>query len=475
MRRGSLGTAANGWLTLAAVVWLVAVPVRGEPAARASLVVHGGTVLTMDADDSILTDGAVALDGSRIVAVGSAADLLAAHPSARRLDARGGIIMPGLVNTHTHAPMVLFRGLADDLELMDWLENHIFPAEARHVDETFVRWGTRLACLEMLLSGTTTFADMYYFEDAMAEEVARCGMRAVLGQTLIDFPAPDHETWEEAIGEARRFIERWRDHPRITPAVAPHSAYTVSREHLVAAHDLAAETDSPILIHVAEDRAEIARVTERTGSSSVDFLAEIGLLSDRVVAAHVVWPSSSEIELLVERDVGVAHCPQSNMKIAAGVAPVPAMLAAGVAVGLGTDGAASNNDLDLWEEIDTAAKLHKVISADPTVVDAREALRMATIDGARALDLEAEIGSLEVGKRGDLIVVGVDAPHQQPHYDPYSLLAYSTGGADVQAVVVDGAIVVEQRRVLTLDGAEILRRAADYGRRVAGHPEPADD
>ena len=451
---------------------LVALALQGrllaEPSVEISLIVHSGTVLTMDDASLVVPNGAVALAGSRIAAIGDTAVLLAAHPEAPRLDAAGGIIMPGLINAHTHVPMVLFRGLADDLELMDWLENHIFPAEAKHVDEEFVRWGTRLACLEMLRGGTTTFVDMYYFEDVIAEEAERCGIRAVVGETLIDFPAPDNKTWDEAIAYTRSFVERWRDHPRVTPAVAPHSAYTVSREHLIAARALATETGVPLLIHVAEDRAEIARVTESTGRSSIDFLADIGVLDSSVVAAHVVWPSASEIETLAERAVGVAHCPQSNMKIAAGVAPVPELLAAGVAVGLGTDGAASNNDLDLWEEIDTAAKLHKVISGDPTVINAEQALRMATIEGARALGMDQAIGSLELGKRGDLIVVGIDGPHQQPQYDPFSVLAYSTGAADVEAVVIDGRLVVEGGRVLTLDSAEVLERAAAYGRTIAG-------
>jgi len=350
---------------------------------------------------------------------------------------------------------------------MDWLENHIFPAEAKHVDEEFVRWGTKLACLEMLLGGTTTFVDMYYFEDAIAEEADRCGIRAIVGETLIDFPAPDNETWDDAVRYTKDFVEKWRGHPRITPAVAPHSAYTVSPEHLVAAHVLATELEAPLLIHVAEDQAEITRVTERTGKSTIDYLAETGVLDSRVLAAHVVWPSASEIDLLAAREVGVAHCPQSNMKIAAGVAPVPAMLEAGIAVGLGTDGAASNNDLDMWEEIDTAAKLHKVISGDPTVVTAREALRMATLEGARALGMEDEIGSLEAGKLGDLIIVATDGAHQQPNYDPFSLLAYATGAADVAAVVIDGRVVVADGRVLTLDAAEILDRAQSYGRRIA--------
>lgn len=425
--------------------------------------VTGGTVVAMDAAGTVLPDGAIALEGGRILALGSRAELERGYPDARRLDAAGGIIMPGLINTHTHAPMVLFRGLADDLELMDWLENHIFPAEAEHVDEDFVRAGTRLACLEMLRGGITTFVDMYYFEDAIAEEAEACGMRAVLGSTLIDFPAPDNKTWDEAVTYARAFVEKWRDHPTITAALGPHSAYTVSPEHLREAHAVATELGAPLLIHVAEDRGEIERVTNATGKTSVDLLDSLGILDARMLAAHMVYPSPSEIELLAERQVGVAHCPQSNMKISAGVAPVVALLEAGVAVGLGTDGAASNNDLDLWEEIDTAAKLAKVSTGDPTVVDARTAMAMATLGGARAIGMEDEIGSLEVGKRADLIVVATGGVHQSPQpvtVNPYSLLAYATKASDVRHVIVEGRLVVENGRVLTLDQDAVLAEVA---------------
>ncbi|TNF77114.1 MAG: amidohydrolase, partial [Acidobacteria bacterium] len=401
-----------------------------------------------------------------------AAEVGSAYPGAERIDAQGGLILPGLINAHTHAPMVLFRGLVDDLDLMEWLEDYIFPAEAEHVDEEFVRWGTRLACLEMLRGGITTFVDMYYFDDTIAEVVEECGMRAVVGETLIDFPAPDNKTWEEAIAYTRRFVERWRGHPRITPAVAPHSAYTVSAEHLVEAHQLAVELEVPLLTHLAEDRAEIERVRERTGLTSIDYLDELGILDDRLVAAHVVWPSASEIELLAKRDVGVVHCPQSNMKVGAGVAPVTAMIEAGVAVAIGTDGAGANNDLNLLEEVDTAAKLQKVTSGDPTALNAQEALAMATIEGARALDLADEIGSLEVGKRADLVVVATGGYHQQPQPpadNPYSLLVYATKASDVVTVVVDGRVVVRDGRVLTLDADEVLARAAAYRQALTMH------
>ena len=429
------------------------------------IVVTNGTVVTFDSESRIIEGGAVAIEEGHVLAVGPAAEIEATYSDAQRVDAADGLILPGLINAHTHAPMVLFRGLADDLELMEWLEAVVFPAEAEHVDEELVRWGTRLACLEMLRGGITTFVDMYYFDDTIAEEAERCGMRAVVGETLIGFPAPDNKTWEEAIDYTRRFVERWRDHPRITPAVAPHSLYTVSTEQWREAHALAVELDVPLLTHLAEGQAEIDRVVEATGMTPVAYLEHLGLLDDRLVAAHMILPTPEEIELLAERGVGVAHCPQSNMKIAAGVAPVPAMISAGVAVGIGTDGAGSNNDLDLFEEIDTAAKLHKLDSGDPTVLPAQQALAMATIEGARALNMEEEIGSLEPGKRADLIVVATDGLHQRPQdpaANPYSFLVYSTKAADVRTVIVEGQIVVDNGQVLTLDVDEVFEKAATY-------------
>jgi 5-methylthioadenosine/S-adenosylhomocysteine deaminase len=439
------------------------------------LVVSGGTILTMADDQAVINDGALAIQGNRIVAIGTVEEIAADFPDATLIDARGKIVLPGLVNTHTHVPMTLFRGIADDLPLTEWLNDVIFPAEAQFVDEDFVRWGTRLACLEMIRSGITTFADSYYFEDAIAEETDICGMRAVLGETLIDFPVPDNKTWEEAISYMRRFVERWQGHERITPAVAPHAPYTVSGEHLQEGHALATELDVPLLIHLAEDQSEVDTIMKREAMRPVEYADHLGILDERVLAAHMIYPDAGEIEILAARGVGVAHCPESNMKIAAGVAPVPQLLAAGVAVGLGTDGSASNNNLSLWDEIDSAAKLHKVISGDPTVLDARTALMMATLGGARAIHMAEEIGSLEVGKRADLIIVGVDGPHQQPVYDPYSVLVYATQAADVEAVVIDGHVVMQDGDVLTVDAGTVLAEARRYRDRISaeivgGHP-----
>ena len=443
--------------------WL---PAIANAAERVDIIIRGGTVVTMDGSSRVIENGAVAVKGERIIAVGSASDIAAKYTAARTINAAGKVVMPGLINTHTHVPMVLFRGIADDLVLMEWLQKYIFPAEAKNVDEQFVRWGTRLGCLEMIQGGTTTFVDMYYFEDAIADETARSGMRAVLGETVLDFPAPDNKTWDAAMAYAEKFAAKWKGHALITPAIAPHAPYTVSTDHLKQTHSFSQRLGVPLVTHIAEDQAEVKTIQERYGASSVAYLDRIGLLDERVIAAHMVWPTSDDITTLAKRSVGVAHCPQSNMKLAAGAAPVPQMLKAGVAVGLGTDGAASNNDLNLWEEMDTAAKLHKFTSKDPTVLNAREALEMATIRGARAIHQDKDIGSLEAGKRADLIIVDMDSAHQTPVYNVYSQLVYATKASDVETVIINGRIVMQNRRVLTIDERSVRVKANEYRDRI---------
>lgn len=441
-------------------------PFKTPAAERVDLIIRGGTVVTMDGSSRVIENGAVAIKRERIVAVGTSTEVFARYSAPRTIYAAGKIVMPGLINTHTHVPMVLFRGIADDLVLMEWLQKYIFPAEAKNVDEQFVRWGTKLGCLEMIQGGTTTYVDMYYFEDAIADETVRAGMRAVLGETLLDFPAPDNKTWEAGMSYVEKFARKWKGNALITPAIAPHAPYTVSTEHLKEAHAFSERTGLPLIIHIAEDQAEVKTIQERYGSSSVSYLDRIGLLDHRVIAAHMVWPTEEDIKTLATRKVGVAHCPQSNMKIAAGAAPVPQMLRAGVSVGLGTDGAASNNDLSIWEEIDTAAKLHKLISKDPTVITAREALEMATIRGARAIHLDKDIGSLEAGKLADLIIVDGSSTHQTPAYDVYSKLAYSTKASDVETVIINGRVIMRNRRVLTVDERSVRVRAIEYRDRI---------
>jgi len=430
---------------------------------QVDLLVTGGTVVTMNARFRVIEDGAIAIRGDKILAIGPSVEIATRYTPARRILARGKLVLPGLINTHGHAPMVLFRGIANDLTLQDWLEKYIFPAEARNVTEEFVIWGTRLAALEMIRGGITTYADMYYFEDAVARETKAAGMRGILGQTIIDFPVPDAKTPADGLVRAEEFLKRWKGDPLIRPAVAPHAIYTNSKETLQSAAELARRHKAPLLIHVAETKRELDDSLTKNGMTPVAYLDSIGLLGPNMLAAHCVWVNDADIALLARNQVGCAHNPSSNMLLASGVAPVPAMLAGGVRLGLGTDGpAGSNNDLDLMEEMDLAAKLQKVSRMDPQALEARQTLAMATIGGARALHMESEIGSLEVGKRADLIVLNLNSPHAVPMYDLYAQIVYSLKSSDVQTVVIGGKVVMHDRRVLTLNEAEIIARAREY-------------
>ena len=425
----------------------------------ADLVVRNGTVVTVDAGRRVIAHGAVAVDGGRIVAVGTEAEVDGQFRAREVLDAAGGIVMPGLVNAHTHAAMVLFRGVADDLKLMEWLQRYIFPAEKINVTAEFVRAGTRLAALEMIRSGTTTFVDMYYFEDQVAEVCKEAGLRGVLGSSLIEFPAPDSKTIPDALAYAERFLKRWANDPLVVPAVAPHSTYLATPETLKAARALADRYRAPILIHLSESSDEQSQVRERYGRTPTEHLRQLGILRRGVLGAHGIWLTPSDRAILKEAGAGVAHCPQSNMKLASGTAPVRDMLAEGLRLGLGTDGAASNNDLDMFEEMLTAALLAKHASGDPTVAPAPAVLEMATLGGARALGMEDRIGSLEPGKRADLVVVGLDEPRLHPLYDPVSHLVYVAKGADVRHVIVEGRVIMRDRRVLTLDEKAVVAEA----------------
>lgn len=434
--------------------------------ASADLIVSGGTIVTMDPTRRIIENGALAITDGRIVAVGPAADIQKRYVARETIDASGRWIVPGLINGHTHIPMTLFRGLADDLDLQDWLTKYIFPAEAKNVTEEFVRAGTQLGLAEMIRGGTTTYCDMYYFEDAIAEETSKAGVRGVLGETVIDFPVADNKTNAEAMAYVERFVKRWQGNALITPAIAPHAPYTVSEEHLKAVRAFSDRTGAPIVTHISETKREVDDSIKAKKLSPIDYLDQIGFLNERVIAAHVVWPSAAEIETLRRLKVGVVHNPQSNMKLAAGVAPVPKMLAEGVRVGLGTDGAASNNDLSMWEEMDTAAKLHKVFSGDPKVISAQEAFEMATIRSAEALHLDREIGSLEVGKRADLLLIERDDLHQIPVYNIYSDLVYATKASDVLTVLINGKVVMRDRKLLTLDEKAIKESARMFREKV---------
>jgi 5-methylthioadenosine/S-adenosylhomocysteine deaminase len=437
-----------------------------EKRAQADIIVRGGTIVTMDGERRVIQDGSVAVKSGRIVDVGTLAEIDAKYVARETIDASGKVVVPGLINGHTHVPMTLFRGLADDLDLQEWLTKYIFPAEAKNVSEEFVRAGTRLGLAEMIRGGTTTYCDMYYFEDAIADETQKAGVRGVLGETVIDFPVADNKTWAEAMAYTDRFVKKWKGNTLITPAIAPHAPYTVSEEHLKDVRDFSKRTGAPVVIHVSETRKEVEDITKSKGASPVDYLARVGFLSDRVIAAHMVHPSAEELTVLKRLGVGVVHNPQSNMKLASGVAPVPQMLQLDLNLGLGTDGAASNNDLNMWEEIDTTAKLHKVFTMDPKVVTAQQAFEMATIRGARALHMEREIGSIEKGKRADLVIVDLDDLNQMPFYNIYSELVYATKAADVRTVIIEGRVVMRDRRLLTLDEQDIKARARVFREQI---------
>ena len=431
------------------------------------LIVTGGIVVMMDGSRSIYQDGSVAIRGDSIVAVGASADIEAHYQSSQVMDARGHLVLPGFINGHTHVPMTLFRGLHDDVTLNDWLYKYIFPAEAKNVNEEFVRWGTRLAAAEQIRAGVTTFADMYYFEDAIAEETKAAGMRGVLGETFIDFPAPDNKSEAEMLSYTERFLKRWQGDPLIHAAAAPHSIYTCSKKTLQDAAALARKYHAPILIHVAEMKKEWEDSEKANGMSPVAYLNKIEVLGPDVVAAHCIFVDEADRKLLAERGTGCVHNPSSNMMIASGVAPVPEMRAAGVAVGLGTDGpAGSNNDLDLMEEIDLAAKLAKISKMNPLALNAKSVVEMATIDGARALHMEKEIGSLEVGKKADIILIGLNEPHAVPMYDIYAQIAYSLKGNDVRTVIIGGKIVMQDHLLITVDERKVIDKAREYGKAV---------
>ncbi|MEO8586934.1 MAG: amidohydrolase family protein, partial [Acidobacteriota bacterium] len=425
-------------------------------------------VLTMDGTDRVFSPGAVAIKGGAIVAVGTPSELSSLYSPKQRISRPHSVVLPGLINTHTHAAMSLLRGIADDLPLMDWLTKYIFPAEGKNVSPAFVKAGTLLACAEMVRGGTTTFADMYYFESDVASAVDQCGMRAVLGETWLDFPVPDHKDLPESIAMTRAFLQKWKGHPRVIAAVAPHAPFTNSKESLVAARDLAREFQAPLLIHVSETKDEQKQIADKYGMTPAAWLDSIGFLGPNVLAAHGVWLDAADMKLFAERHVGLAHNPESNMKLASGVAPVAAARKAGIAVGLGTDGVAgSNNDLDMWEAMDFAGKLAKVSSGDPTALPAKDLLRMATLDGARAMKLDGKIGSLEAGKRADLVAVDLVGPRTRPVWDLYSTLVYAAKESDVSLTMVEGKVLWDGRRVTTLDEAKVIKDADEWRKKVA--------
>jgi 5-methylthioadenosine/S-adenosylhomocysteine deaminase len=424
-------------------------------------------VVTMDAQRRVIENGAIAVSGDHIVAVGTRAQIDKDYQPKFRVDRPDGILAPGLINTHTHAAMSLFRGIADDMKLQDWLEKFIFLAEARNVDREFVRWGTRLACIEMALSGTTTYTDMYYFEETVADATKEVGLRGVLGQTVIGFPAPDYKTPSETLAGTENFFKTFANDRLIVPAVAPHSIYTVPDDLLKQCRVLANRYKKPLVIHLSETKHENEEALAKRGKTPTATLESLGVLSGWTVAAHGVWLDDADLKILKARNTGLAHCPSSNMKLASGVAPVVKILSLGIQMGLGTDGVAgSNNDHDMMEEMDLAAKLQKVTTFDPQALPAETAFAMATITGARALRLDAMIGSIEKGKRADVIAIRLDQAHAVPIYNVYSQLVYALKASDVADVMVNGRVVVRDKKMLTIDPVPVMAKAAEYQERV---------
>ena len=430
-------------------------------------------VVTQDAARHVIANGAVAITGDHIVEAGPRAAIDRAYRAKQRLDRPDAILTPGLINTHTHAAMSLFRGVADDLALQEWLEKHIFPAEAKNVDREFVRWGTRLAVLEMALSGTTTFTDMYYFEDTVAAETKAAGLRGVLGETIIGFPAPDNKTPQAALEATEKFIQAYADDPLIVPAPAPHALYTNSNESLQAARRLADKYRKPLILHLDETKTEHQDSLKMRGKTPTAALDALGVLAGWTLAAHGVWLTDGDLAILKMRGTGLAHNPSSNMKLSSGAAPVVKILARGIPMGLGTDGVAgSNNDHNLMEEMDLAAKLQKLVTNDPRALPAEQAFSMATDLGAKALRMDSLIGSIEKGKRADLITVLLTAPNAVPMYNVYSQLVYALKGSDVADVMVNGRMIVRNRKMLTLDAAAILAKASEYQQSIAKSLSP---
>ena len=446
---------------------LIAHNQSNESSQQVDLIIAGDYIVSMDAEGTVYKDAAVAVDAGLIIAIGSAGEIFSAYQSSNVLQGDNRIVMPGLVNGHTHAAMTLLRGVAEDLALMDWLNHYIFPAEVEFVDANFVRIGTELACWEMIRGGTTTFVDMYYYPDVIAEVVESCGMRALVSATVIERPSPGAANAQDSLSKGLAFIDRWKGkNTRITPVFGPHSNYTLNAGQLREVRAAAIEAGVGITIHMSESPYEVQHSKTSYGMTSIEFLDSIGLFDLPTIGAHVVWPTEAEIPILAKRKVGVIHNPTSNMKTAAGIAPVTAMLQAGVRVGLGTDGAASNNDLDMWEEMRLAALLQKVNQMDPQVMPANTVLTMATRGGAEAIGLGDSIGSLIVGKRADIIQVSFDDVHFVPTYDVISHLVYVADEQDVSTVVVDGKVLMKDREILKIDTERVKKEATELAARI---------
>jgi 5-methylthioadenosine/S-adenosylhomocysteine deaminase len=435
---------------------------------KIDLLIQGGTLLTLSERMDVIEDAVIGVDDGRILFACRRAEAPAANPAAT-IDAAGCAVMPGLVNTHTHLPMTCFRGLADDLPLMEWLHNHMFPAEEKHVNREMVYRGALLGMAEMILSGTTTCCDSYFYESHVARAAVDAGVRIVAGQGFIDFSPPDAAEIAKKAEAAEKFVLKWQPlAPMVIPSFFCHSPYACATETLRTIKRIADEASIPFMMHVSETKEEVDIILSRYGLRPVHYLEKIGVLGGKSAAVHCVWLDDREMDVLAASGTAVCHCPESNMKLASGTAPIPGLLKRGVTVGLGTDGCASNNDLDMLLELDAMAKVHKIASMDPTAMDAATALKIATIGGARALGLQDLIGSIERGKLADLIVIDLRKPHLTPLYNLYSQIVYASGGSDVRDAIINGKIVMRNRELLTLDVAKVMddvREIADRVRR----------
>ena len=418
--------------------------------------ISGGRILAMDEKGTLIKNGAIAIEGENIIAIGTKEEIENQYTSRDIIYAENSLVMPGLVNCHTHAPMTYFRGLADDLELTDWLNNYIFPAEARFVNKDFSYLGSLLACAEMIKSGTTTFCDMYIFEDDVARAAKSAGMRCLVGEVLFDFPSPNVKTPEDGLKYTEKLIEKWANDPLVNIVVEPHSLYTCSENLLRASKKIADRYGVRIATHYLETKFEREQLIEKHGKIPTSFLKDIGYLDERFIAFHCVWMDEEDIRMFADHGCKAVHNPESNMKLASGVAPISKMMASGVTVGLGTDGCASNNNLDMFQEMDTAAKLHKVVQLDPTVMDAKTVVRMATCNGARVLGMDKLVGSLKSGMKADIIIINLNKPHLTPLYNEYSHIVYAFNGADVDTVLINGKVVMKNRKLLTIDENDIM-------------------
>ena len=433
---------------------------------KADIIINADYVLQMDEGLNVIHDGAIAVKDKKIVSVGTADEIKKNFSSDKTAGGHGRIAFPGLVNTHTHAAMVYFRGLADDLPLKVWLEEHIWPAEGKWLSPEFVGDAVELACLEMLKAGITLYNDMYFFGDAIGTATKKLGMRAVVGVGILDFPSKSANTTEEYFANAENFIKGWVGDELIVPSIAPHAPYTCNPDNMLRAKKIAEKYNVPLHVHLSETEWEVNEIKTRYNKTPIALLDSIGFLDERVLAAHCVWPTDEEIEILADRKTGVAHCIESNLKLASGIAPVVKMLKAGVKVTFGTDGAASNNDLNILSEMSTAAKIHKAISGDPTALNAKQAMLMATRWGAETLGLGKITGSIEEGKSADIVIADIRKPHLVPLYDVYSHIVYSMHSSDIETVMVNGKVVVDNSRLTTADESEIMQKAIEWGQKI---------